>query len=325
MRIRSRRGLILGGLVFGTAAWLHRSLRRSDISSTDEFIDERHMWAFLVRRRIDPQHVDAIREAVSKAMFEDEPSALLSLDGATTASLFLNRDPTTPELVWYVELPRSAIADWDDPEVTVSEAFPLTHDALADTDDTVERKLLVHAVNPLRPRTNVSDGVVSQHITGAGGERTVDIALVSVWFTAGLPERLADWFTDLTHRFKTGELNLGPIETWSVEMIDMENMYTETLFLERSATGYELLSYMEADEIQRVYDAYYDTWNPVARVSEIALNWALRDPSPILDYPLKTDFELLAHAITPNRPRRVPELPGHHEGTGEPRDGDNLG
>lgn len=167
--------------------------------------------------------------------------------------------------------------------------------------------------------------MASQHITDAGGERTVDIVFVSVWFTAGLAERLADWFADLTHRFKAGELRLGPIETWSVEMIDMENMYTETLFLERSATGHELLSYMEADEMQQVYDAYYDTWNLVARVSEIALNWALRDPSPILDYPLETDFELLAHAVTPNRPRRVSDLPGHHEGAGESRDGDNPG
>lgn len=69
---------------------------------------------------------------------------------------------------------------------------------------------------------------------------------------------------------------------------------------------------MEADKMHQVYDAYYVMWNPVARVSEIVLSLALRDPSPILDYPLETDFELLAHAVAPNRPRRVPDLSNHH-------------
>lgn len=219
---------------------------------------------------------------------------------------------TDPELVWYVELPRSVVTAWDDPETTVAEAFPFKHDALRDTDDIVERELLVHAVNPLRPQTDVCCGVASQSTTDSGSDRIVDVALVSVWFDSGVPERLADWFTNLAQRFKAGELELGPIETWSTEMIDMENMYTESLFLERSATGYELLIYMEADEMQQVYDAYYDTWNPVARVSEIVLSWALRDPSPILEYPLETDFELLAHAVAPNRPRRVPDLSNHN-------------
>ena len=304
--------MILGGIALGTAAWLNRHLRRSTSPSTNEFINERHMSAFLVRRRIDPESVEAIIKSVSRTISEDDPSPLLSPEGATTASLFLNRNLTDPELVWYVELPRSVVAAWDDPEATVAEAFPFKHDALSDTDDIVERELLVHAVNSLRPRTDVSGGVASQGTTDSGSDRIVDVALVNVWFDSGVPERLADWFAGLARRFKAGELELGPIETWSTEMIDMENMDTESLFLERSANGYELLIYMEADEMQQVYDAYYDTWNPVARVSEIVLSWALRDPSPILDYPLETDFELLAHAVAPNRPRRVPDLSNHH-------------
>ncbi len=277
----------------------------------DEFIDERHMKAFLVRRRIDSECVEAIREAVSRTIAEDDPSPLLSLEGATTASLFLNQDSAEPELVWYVELPRSVITDWDHSEEVIAAAFPFEHDALSDTDDSVERELLVHAVNPLRPQTNVSTGVASQRTTDSGKERTVDVALVSVWLNSGIPERLANWFTTLAHRFKAGELSLGPIETWSTEMIDMENMYTESVFLDRSAEGYELLIYMEADEMQQVYDAYYNTWNPVARGSEIILDWALKDASPILDYPLETDFELLAHAVAPNRPRHVADISNH--------------
>lgn len=310
MRIRSRQWLVLGGLTAGTVAGLKWYLSRPDPPSADEFLNERHVRAFLVRRRIDPECIEAIREAVSETISGDDPNPLLSPEGATTASLFLDQDATDPELAWYVELPQSVTADWDDPESTVSEAFPLEHSALSTTDDTVE--LLVHAVNPLRPQTDVSGGVASQRVMDSGSERTVDIALVSVWFNSGIPERLADRFAGLVRRFKAGELELGPIEKWSTEMIDMENMYTESLFLERSANGYELLIYMEADEMQQVYDAYYNTWNPVARVSEIVLDWALRDPSPILDYPLETDFELLAHAVAPNRPQRVADLSNHY-------------
>ena len=313
MRIRSRQWLILSGLAAGTVAGLHRYLSRSHSPSTDEFLNERHMRAFLVRRRIDPEYIEAIRDVVSGTISEDDPSPLLSPEGATTASLFLNRNPIDPELVWYVELPQSVTADWDDPESTVSEAFPLEHDALSTTDDSVERELLVHAVNPLRPQTDVAGGVASQRVTASGSERMVDVALVSVWLNSGIPERLADWFAGLARRFKAGKLELGPIEKWSTEMIDMENMYTESVFLERRTNGYELPIYMEADEMQQVYDAYYSTWNPVARVSEIVLDWALSDPSPILEYPLETDFELLAHAVALNRPRRVADLSNHHE------------
>ena len=313
MKLRSRRWLLLGGLTAGTVAGLKWYLHRSDSPSTDEFLNERHVNAFLVRRRIDPDHVEAIREAASGTIFEDDPSPLLSPEGATTASLFLSSDTADPELVWYVELPQSVTAEWDDPASTVSAAFPLEHDALSTTDDTVERELLVHAVNPRRPQTAVPGGVSSQSVTDSGSERTEDVALVSVWLNSGIPERLADWFAGLARRFKAGELDLGPIETWSTDMIDMENMYTESIFLERRPTGYELLIYMEADEMQQVYDAYYGTWNPVARASEIVLNWALRDPNPILEYPLDTDFELLARAVAPNRPRRVADLLNQHE------------
>lgn len=104
--------MTLGGLALGTAAWLNRHLRHSSSSSTNEFINERHMRTFLVRQRIDPECVEAIREPISRTISEDDPSSLLSPGGATTASLFLNRNLTDPELVWYIELPRSVIAAW---------------------------------------------------------------------------------------------------------------------------------------------------------------------------------------------------------------------
>lgn len=250
MKIRTRWWMILSGVALGAAAWLNWHLRHSTSPSTNEFINEQHMRAFLVRRRIDPESVESIIKFVSRTISEDDPSPLLSPEGATTASLFLNRNQNAPKIVWYVEFPRSVVTAWDDPETTVAEAFPFKHDALSDTDDIVERELLVHAVNPIRPRTDVSVGVASQGTTDSGSDRIVDVAFVSVWFDSGVPKCLADWFAGLARQFKAGELNLGPIETWSTEMIDKENMYTESIFLERSANGYELLSYMEVDEMQ---------------------------------------------------------------------------
>lgn len=96
-------------------------------------------------------------------------------------------------------------------------------------------------------------------------------------------------------------------------MIDVENMFTESIFPERGVEGYALAWYMEADEMRRVYDAYYDTRNPVARLSAFVLDRILVDSNSILDYPLDTDVEVLAHAVTPDRPRRVADLSNSHE------------
>ncbi|MDQ2049430.1 hypothetical protein RBH26_02930 [Natronolimnohabitans sp. A-GB9] len=59
---------------------------------------------------------------------------------------------------------------------------------------------------------------------------------------------------------------------------------------------------MEADEIQQVYDAYYDTRNPVARASECLLGRQLENPECILEYPPETNVELLVHAADPESP-----------------------
>ncbi|MCW8173184.1 hypothetical protein D8S78_19080 [Natrialba swarupiae] len=84
----------------------------------DEVVTERHAAAFLVRRRLDADGLDAdalegIVAEVRRRVAEDDPDWLLGVDAATTASLFLDRT-AQPELVWYVEVPRSVTATWDD-------------------------------------------------------------------------------------------------------------------------------------------------------------------------------------------------------------------
>ena len=307
-----RRGVIAGTILAVAAVAYGRHRSRSDSARCDPpAATEREGAAFLVRRRVDPESVESLRAHVAGIVSGGDPEPVLGLEEVTTASLFLDLEGADPELVWYGEVPRSATASWESPQAVVDGAFPVEHEAILDgaaewsgADSGVDRELLVHAANPARPRTVASgDGSL---VTGPGGA-AVDVDLVRMRLRPGLPERLADGFAGLSRRVADGNLELGPIERWSAEMLDAENMYTESVFLERRVDGYALLGYMECEEMAHVYDAYYDTENPVARGSELVLGRLLEAPETILEYPLETDVELLAHAIAPDRPRRLEE------------------
>ncbi|NKE34642.1 hypothetical protein GWG54_02185 [Natronococcus sp. JC468] len=301
-----RRSLVLGTVVAGLGYAQYRR-RRGSAASDSRYITERHASAFLVRRRVDGDRLESVREAVAERYADpDDPRPLLGLEGATTASLFLDTG-SEPELLWYVEVPRSATADGEDAESRVETAFPLEHDALAATEARVDRELLVHAVNPDRPRTatGADDGPLV--VGGAELKDGVDVDLVQLHLKPGLAERLADRFVGLSRRVAAGEIELGPIERWSGAMLEAEEMYTESIVLERRPGGYALCGYMETEAMAGVYDAYYDTRNPVARASEVVLGRVLEEPAGILEYPLGTGLETLAHAVDPDRPRRPEE------------------
>lgn len=84
--------------------------------------------------------------------------------------------------------------------------------ALGAADDTAECELLVHAVNPTRPRTVDSGEAESSPAAEVDDERAVDVELVRVQLEPGVSERLADWFAALSRRFAAGDLDLGPIQ-----------------------------------------------------------------------------------------------------------------
>ena len=291
---------MLAGTVLAAAVYGRRRLRET---STPATITERDAAAFLVRRPVDPDGLEAVRETVAERISTGDPEAILGLEGASTASLLLDSEGERPELVWYVEVPRSVVDRWADPRATVAGAFPVESDALED-EPAVDRELLVHAVNPTRPRTVAgADGPLVAGPEGVG----VDVDLVEMRLESGVAERLADRFAGLCRRIADGECELGPIERWSAEMLEAEEMYTESVFLERREEGYALVGYMETAAMGGVYDAYYDTYNPVARASEVVLGWVLEEPTVILEYPLETGVTLLAHAVDPERPRRPAE------------------
>ncbi|MFA9426393.1 hypothetical protein [Natronorubrum sp. A-ect3] len=298
-------GLLLGAGLAGVYA---RDRSRAErLPDEGTIITERHATAVLVSRRIDPGHVETIEDEISRTCLGSDPNRVRGLEAASTASLFIDRSETAPELVWYVELPRAVVDEWDDPQSTVADAFPVDHDVLEPVDDPDERTVLVHAVHPRRPRTiepGRSGTARTLEELGVSTQPAVDVELVRMRLKPGFPERLADWFERLTQQVISGKRTLDRLESWSAEMLEQERMYTESIVLDRR-NGYTLYQYMEANEMQQVYDAYYDTWNPVARGAEHLMGRLLENPACILEYPLETDFELLAHAIAPDRPRRI--------------------
>ena len=292
---------VVAGTILAAVAYGHRRRRTEAASRTPPAITEREVAAFLARRPIDPEGLESVTEAVAAVVSRGDPGPVLGLEGASTASLFLDHERV--ELLWYVEVPRSMTAGWADPRSTVIEAFPIDHDALGEVDAT-DRELLVHAANPDRPRTVAgTDGA----LVAGPGEIGVDVDLVQMRLKPGVAERLADRFASVTERVVEDDLELGPIETASAEMLEAEEMYTESIFLDRREEGYTLCQYMEAAEMAQVYDAYYDTMNPVARVAEVVVGRVLEEPEKILEYPLESDVSLLAHAVSPDRPRSPAE------------------
>ncbi|WP_247002064.1 DUF6176 family protein [Halosolutus gelatinilyticus] len=317
-RRRLRYGLLVGTLgALAGAAYRRRRSRIDRTPTSEAVITERHATAFLADRAVDPTRVDELGTRVSQTLAEADPSELLGVDGASTATLFLDRGGAEPILRWYVELPRSVVDAWNDPDATIDEAFPIAHDALEPMDEPIDRELVVHAVNPSRPRSIAADDSDADPnpdadresgsllVAADRDESGVDVELVRTRLESGFPERFADWFAELSRRVVAGDLDLDRVQSWSAEMLDAEEMYTESIFLERGADGYAALQYMEARDMRQVYDAYYATWNPVARLSELLLGRLLEEPSRILQYPFGSDIEPLAHAIAPDRPRRV--------------------
>ncbi|RQG93331.1 hypothetical protein EA462_03425 [Natrarchaeobius halalkaliphilus] len=295
---------MLGGAVL----WHRVRGRIADLTGDgNDVITERHAGAFVVRRRLDPDRIEAVLERVDRRCADGDPDWLLGVDGASTASLFLDRSSDEPELRWYVEVPRNELERRDDPATTIAERFPVSHDAVVPGDDSVDGELLVHAVHPRRPRTLEAAEAGLLGRDELASDRTVDVELVRMDLESGLPERLADWLAGVSRRVIDGELSLGPIETWSEEMLEAEAMYTESVVLERRAGGYSLVQYMETAEMAAVYEAYYDTWNPVARAAELVLGRVLENPDDVLTYPIESGTEPLAHAIDPDRFRHPSE------------------
>lgn len=263
------------------------------------------------------------------------------LDGTDvhTVSVFLDAGDS-PSLVWYVEVEDDGAPRWTDAPATVREASPLfgagldeylVENAGTRVDGDGGATLLEHARHPRRPaafdpgrddvpviRSIGSDGEVPANppnddaveaaSTSTGGRAvdgggSVEVVLLRLSVRPGLAERLARGLARVMNLFDDDGRVEGAFEEWSEPVLEDEGMYTETVYLDEGDHGQELLWYMEARSMDRVLEAYFETDNLVARVSEIVLNRLLVEPERMFEDPAeRAGAEWLVHAVDPDRP-----------------------
>jgi len=249
--------------------------------------------AFVVRQYVAAGRADDLRDRIEAARPADGTAAatdwLLAGEDVATVSLFWDRrERASPALYWYVEVTDGSA--WGDPAATLSERSPL----VADLDDLLvgaprvfgTDEEIVHAHNPARPGTPVSPDVVLVRVgIRPGFATTLFRGLV------GAIDRLDD--TPVGRQF----------EKSSVEVLEEERMWTETLWLDaddEAYDGHSVLWYMEAEDMDVVTDAYEQTDNVMARWSELVLNHLFEQPMALLGDPRDASgYELLAHATNP--------------------------
>lgn len=239
------------------------------------------------------------------------------LPGAATVSVFLRHpDREAPKLAWYVEHEEGS--SWADPEAAIrdrSPLFPALARFLADgetvvvADSATGAVELVHAEVPGRPAA-YTDQTDALPIVCSGGDADAasDASVANRPEVVPLVLRVRGGLGSLFARAFAGLLERTPawleakFEAASIEVMEAEGMYTETLLLERTGAGYDLWWYMEAGDMAEVGEAYYASDSAVARVSEHVLGWVLERPKRALVHPVEaSDFELLAHSVDTGR------------------------
>lgn len=273
----------------------------TDTAGTDASIDEvdhsGHRPVFgdtntvLVRQRLGEDDADAVRESVERQRSTEPGTAwLVGGDDVATVSLFSETtDDAATELVWYVE----TVGDrWESPAGELERRSPLLDAGLTDTlaiCDLAGRdatRQILHVQNPARPGTREDCDVVMVRMPI---ERRPGTWLVRA--LTGAYTRLA------------GTRLLRGFEQSAAGIVEAERMWTETLWLERTRSGYAVRWYMEADDMDRVMSAYEESDDRVARWSNSFASTVFGAPVTELGHPADAmdadGRELLAHATAP--------------------------
>lgn len=259
--------------------------------STDDPARYGRTRSFLLRQPIAASETHAVRDLVAGRRSGDEADAswLVPGDDVVTVSLFLDRhDGTGDALVWYVEL---ADGDaWTDPAATLAGRSPLYDDGLerhlsGETALYGDAERVVHVHNPARPARPDPADVVLVRLDVEPGLGTWLARLL-----AGLVDALAGTWVERRLVAASGDV------------IEDEEMWTETLFLEASDGEYAVLWYMEAADMDRVVEVYETTDNRVARYSAVVLDRLFESPMATLGDPMAaSDYELLGHGTNAAR------------------------
>jgi hypothetical protein len=247
---------------------------------------------------------------------------LLPVDGVTLVTLFLDdggfgwtddaghASGRGDALLWYIEVVDDDAEAWTNPDTTIRTVSPLFEGELDDslTDEATVHaagrsghRYVTHVTNPHR-KSRYADAVGRSLVAPvAGDELPIPVAITSLAVRAGPTSTLVARAVDLVNRLK----RFDRVRSWArdeTETVEAEAMYTESLLLEAVGDRQVVHYYMETEDMDRLYEAFYgaDDWE--ARLSEWVLRRVLTTPETFLEPPLETDCEVLIHAVDPERP-----------------------
>ena len=112
-----------------------------------------------------------------------------------------------------------------------------------------------------------------------------DVALVKHRVEPGKIDRLREWMAEVRSR-----------RDEAVETLQHEGLYTEASFIESGADGTFLLTFLEAEDIDRAFEAYESSTHELDREHREVLDEVLADVQP------EQNIELLYQVTNPERP-----------------------
>lgn len=112
-----------------------------------------------------------------------------------------------------------------------------------------------------------------------------DVVLTKNRIEPGKTERLREWMSEIRSR-----------DEEAVETLRHEGMHTEAAFLERTDEGDYLVYFMEAADIEAVFEAFESSPHEIDHEHRAVMEEVLADE------PTGSEIELLYHMVNPDRP-----------------------
>ncbi|MEZ3170168.1 hypothetical protein ABNG03_05980 [Halorubrum sp. RMP-47] len=279
--------------------------------------------SLLVRQPIADGQLEAVEDLMAEWASDNadgDVHTLLPVDGVTLVTLFLDDggfgwlgDTDDPQrgdaLLWYVEVVDDDADAWRTPNETIQSESPLFERGLSDLlagEATVHapgrdgHRYVTHVTNPHR-RERYADKVGRSLVAPvAGDDLPIPVMITTIALKPGLASTLVAYAVDVVNWLK----RFDRVQSWArdqTETVEAEAMYTESL-LEAVGDRQVVHYYMETENMDQLYEAFYASEDWQARFSEWVFRRAFANPERFLNPPLETDCTVLLHVVDPERP-----------------------
>jgi hypothetical protein len=281
--------------------------------------------SLLVRQPIAEGQTQTVRDLLADWAAENgdgDARTLLPVDGVTLVTLFLDdgefgwtdnagrASHRGDALLWYIEVVDDDADAWKSPDTTIRRVSPLfegelasslTNETTVHAADRSGHRYITHVTNPNRT-SRYADAVGRSLVAPAAGEELpIPVAITSLAVKAGLASTLVARAVDFVNWLK----RFDRVQSWArdeTETVEAEAVYTESLLLEAVGNRQVVHYYMETEDMDRLYEAFYESDDWEARFSEWVMRRVLANPETLFEPPLETDCEVLIHAVDPERP-----------------------